>query len=164
MKINKVTFLYLIFLILIIDLLNYFSVFNNDSILGDAIHYLGMFGRLSALYFLIKYGTLVTNKFYRTLIKFGVIVSVVGAMMKIMHWPFADELLIIGLISTPLVYSIFFLKKETKSGLDFLKLAWVNSAYFTSLFTIMHWGIPFEFRYFPQIIFVLLFFLFIDRY
>lgn len=55
----------------------------------------------------------------------GITMYGVGMLFKIMHWPMAKEMLIIGSVSVVLSYLCRFLFKQTKQLTDYLKLALV---------------------------------------
>ena len=58
----------------------------------------------------------------------GLVLVAVGALFKIEHWLFADELLIGGALAVALAYFLWFRAKPQHELLDYLKLAWVLAA------------------------------------
>ncbi|MCI1185942.1 hypothetical protein MON38_00810 [Hymenobacter sp. DH14] len=52
----------------------------------------------------------------------------VGALFKIEHWVFGDQLLIGGALAVAIAYSLWFRTKSQRELLDYLKLAWVLAA------------------------------------
>ena len=57
------------------------------------------------------------------LISIGIVT--LGYAFKIMHWPYAFEMLVFGTISICFAYLFFFLKYTGKKILDILKLTWL---------------------------------------
>jgi hypothetical protein len=49
----------------------------------------------------------------------------IGILFKLMHWYSANSIMVTGLITTCLVYTIYFYTKLIKSHVDLLKLVWV---------------------------------------
>lgn len=52
----------------------------------------------------------------------------VGALFKVEHWPFSDQLLIGGALAVAIAYGLWFRAKPQRELLDYLKLAWVLAA------------------------------------
>lgn len=105
---------------------------------------------LLGLILLIKNGSILKTIYFKIISLFITIV-IFGAMFKIMHWPGATILLMIGLIGIPIVYIFRFINKPAKAPLDVLKLLWVVISYTTTLAVVMHW-LPREVTYIPNII------------
>lgn len=55
-------------------------------------------------------------------------IVLIGALFKIQHYPYANELIVIGWLGIMLIYGFSFINKPVKKLLDFLKLAWVLTA------------------------------------
>lgn len=55
----------------------------------------------------------------------GNLILIIGIIFKIMHWPFADALLILAPFIIISGYLIFFFKNTNKTWLDILKLCWI---------------------------------------
>ena len=64
-------------------------------------------------------------------LRVALVILLYGALFKVMHWPYANILMLIGGVSIGLLYTIRFLNKEDKSKLDYVKIAivliWVFS-------------------------------------
>ncbi|NRD18562.1 hypothetical protein HNV08_00770 [Winogradskyella eckloniae] len=88
-------------------------------------------------------------------LRLTVIILTFGALFKIMHWPYAAQLMLIGSVSIGLLYSIRFLKKADKSRLDYVKLSlillWVFS-YLVKAFHIIY--LPYIFEILLVILFI----------
>lgn len=66
----------------------------------------------------------IRNKRNQTmLLSIGIVT--LGYAFKIMHWPYAFELLILGTTSTFFAYLVFFFKYTRKKTLDILKITWL---------------------------------------
>jgi hypothetical protein len=70
-------------------------------------------------------------------LRLALILLIIGALFKIMHWPYSSILMFIAGVSLTVLYTIRFLNKKTKSRLDYIKLAlvllWLIS-YFLKVF------------------------------
>ncbi|WP_407557115.1 GldL-related protein [Winogradskyella sp. 4-2091] len=88
-------------------------------------------------------------------LRLAVIVLIFGALFKIMHWPYAAQLMLISGVSMGLLYSIRFIKKADKSRLDYIKLSlillWVFS-YLVKAFRIFY--LPYVFEFLLAILFI----------
>jgi hypothetical protein len=93
---------------------------------------------IAGVFFLLKNGSFYQSKQFR-LIFLGFAITILGALFKIMHWPFSSPLLIIGMLFIPTIYLIHFYHKSIKEFLDYLKLVWVFSFYILSLSILLHW-------------------------
>ncbi|GAB2873097.1 hypothetical protein GCM10027044_39360 [Hymenobacter ruber] len=52
----------------------------------------------------------------------------VGALFKIEHWEFSDQLLLAGALAVAITYGLWFRAKSQRGLLDYLKIAWVLTA------------------------------------
>ena len=88
-------------------------------------------------------------------LRLGLIILILGALFKVMHWPYSKELMFIGAISIGVLYIIRFIYKKEKSKLDYVKLSLVIMWLFYYLTQVFHlYNIP----YIVEICLVLLFF------
>lgn len=80
-------------------------------------------------------------------LRLAVIILTFGALFKVMHWPFAKQLMLIGGVSLGLLYTIRFVYKKNKSKLDYVKLTmillWVFS-YIVKAFHLINMPYIFE--------------------
>ncbi|WP_425076376.1 GldL-related protein [Psychroserpens sp. S379A] len=58
-------------------------------------------------------------------LRLALVIIIYGALFKVMHWPYAQQLMLIGSILVALLYCIRFLLKINKVQLDYVKLALV---------------------------------------
>lgn len=129
---------------------------------GDSSNKATQFGlgaaHLVALYMLINNGTL-RNTWLWALIQGCVLLVLLGAMFKIMLWPYGNLMVAVGLSIIGLAYLASFIRKPSKSVFDILKLVWVwlnygsmllflyriitaFAYYWTGIFTILlFWGL-----------------------
>lgn len=110
----------LIAIVLIMAVIDYFSpgIFQSDYL---ARHALIAIAQNLALITLLINGTLIeTRNFKVILIAIGG--TILGAIMKIMHFPGADGTIIISNVMVLIAYSSHFSFKQNKQALDFLKL------------------------------------------
>ena len=87
-------------------------------------------------------------------LRIALIILIFGALFKLMHWPYAQQLMLIASVSISLLYTIRFFNKTQKQKLDYIKLALVLVWVFSYLNEVFH------LFYFPYILEVCLFFLF----
>jgi len=64
-------------------------------------------------------------------LRVAVVILIIGALFKVMHWPYSQKLMFIGGIAIGVLYVLRFLYKKSKQRLDYIKLAivllWVLS-------------------------------------
>lgn len=58
----------------------------------------------------------------------GLVLMCVGMLFKMLHWPFAIVLMLVGAVVTATSYVLWYRAKAQRVLLDYLKLAWVLSA------------------------------------
>lgn len=88
-------------------------------------------------------------------IRIALIILIIGALFKIMHWPYYKELMLIGALSIGVIYVVRFIYKKEKTKLDYAKLALVILWLFNYLSQVFHlYNIP----YIVDICIVVLFF------
>lgn len=103
------------------------------------------------LLILLYNGSLIGTKYFR-IIQFLTGITILGALFKIMHWPGANEMLLISLNGIALTYLVRFINKKQKGHLDILKLLWVLTTYISVALVLLHW-IPREITYIGNILF-----------
>ena len=69
----------------------------------------------------------------------GASVVIIGALFKIMHWPGANETLILAFAVIFISYAIHFIKKSTKALIDWGKVVFLATYILGILFKFMHW-------------------------
>jgi len=80
-----------------------------------------------------------TSKKILTLpLRIALITLIIGALFKIMHWPYSKELMFIGGISIGVLYIIRFFYTRPKSKIDFVKLAIVLLWVYSYLIKVFH--------------------------
>ena len=114
------------------------NFFNGRSNLGYTLMEKGVgTAQIIGIFMLISNGTTFKTRYWKLILVF-IPVIITGALFKIIHWHFADHLLLAGLFAIPSIYLIRFITKKKKGHLDILKLLWVVTAFtFTSLI-LMH--------------------------
>jgi len=102
---------------------------------------------------LLQNGSFLKTRYSR--IAMGLIALVIiGALFKIMHWPYNSVLLWIGCIGIVASYFFHFMKKPIKKRLDYLKLAWVSGMYMGALLRLYHY-IPADYRILTVVVMIL---------
>jgi hypothetical protein len=131
--------LLIILLLLIVALLGYsFNLFRGEEenaawLIDGALR----LAQLLGVYVLITNSN-ITKTIYWPFIVFFFALTILGALIKILHWAGADETLMVSLLGTSVTYLIRFIRKPHKGHLDVLKLLWVLSAYVGAGLIIFH--------------------------
>lgn len=144
-----------LFVALIIIILGFFLRLNDNmnayflwDLGGTAFFFAGTI-------FLLREGTFIESRELR--ISFlGFSFFIIGAMFKIMHWPFSGILLSAGLAWIFLLYFIHFIRKKKKGLIDLGKLIFVFSFLVARYLTINHLPKDYEFSFFSIMLLVLL--------
>jgi hypothetical protein len=82
------------------------------------------FAYLAGIVLMVENGTLIRSKLVY-LMGISIACIVIGSLFKVQHWPYASELLFIGLPSGLFIYLVHFLRKANHFLFDYLKLTWV---------------------------------------
>ena len=142
---------------LIIGLLGELLFYFNITRFGDITQTITAIGRLGGLTLLLKQGTLIKGKlFFQLILSFSGL-AVIGVIVKIMHCPFANIILLTGMVFIPIIYFIHFLKKQPKCYLDILKFAWVTILYTSVIFLIQHFPFGHELQAIEGLLFLIMF-------
>ncbi|WP_299121296.1 hypothetical protein [uncultured Winogradskyella sp.] len=85
------------------------------------------------------------NKKILTLpLRLALVILIIGALFKVMHWPYSKELMFFSGISIGLMYIIRFLNKKSKITLDYVKLGLVTLWVISYLINVFHlYSIPY---------------------
>lgn len=93
-------------------------------------------------------------------LRLALVILIFGALFKIMHWPYAYNLMLFGGVSIGLLYTIRFFYKSEKSKLDYIKLAMILIWVFSYLAKVFHlFIIPYVFEILFLILFIYWFFI-----
>ncbi|WP_460220397.1 GldL-related protein [Psychroserpens sp. MEBiC05023] len=87
-------------------------------------------------------------------LRLALIILIYGALFKVMHWPYANTLMLYGSVAIAVFYTIRFLNKKEKIRLDYIKLGLVLLWVFNYLTTIFH---LFKLPYILEIILLIVF-------
>jgi len=87
-----------------------------------------IFGQLLGLVMMIQNGTIIGTIYFRVIVAFLAII-LFGVLLKILHYDYADQSVLLGSLGIAASYLVRFFAKKEKGHLDFLKLLWVLSAY-----------------------------------
>ncbi|MFL5729538.1 MAG: GldL-related protein [Cytophagaceae bacterium] len=93
---------------------------------------------IAGIFFLLKNGTFLHSTYFRW-ISACFSITILGALFKIMHWPFSGPMLIISMAGIPIIYGLHFYTKPIKETLDYVKLIWVLLFFLLRLAYMMHW-------------------------
>jgi hypothetical protein len=146
-------FLLLIFLFIGIIIVNVLVVLGIGDFVGRT--YIMVAVEFAGAVLLLKNGKFAYSKF-APIVNGAIAVFLVGAMFKILHWPGADMMLLIGLAGTPALYLMYFgAEKHEFTLLSILKLVLVPVMFATPLFKIMHWPYVFELQITNDILFII---------
>lgn len=128
---------------------------------GLGIVLIGVFYSATAL--LLKNGTFAYTPFAKW-INFSAGIIIIGALIKIMHWPGADIMLIVGLLSVPVIYTIYFFASKRSLNLQsILKVLFVYGTVLWRLFTIEHWPYANELQQISELVLLLILVLFFSK-
>ena len=113
-------------------------------------------GRLGGLILLLRHGSIIKARPFFQLILVFIGITIIGAMTKIMHWPFNSIILITGLLGIAIIYFVRFIKKQNKDILDILKLLWLTVLIFATIFTTQHFPFGHELKGIEGILFLIM--------
>ena len=95
-------------------------------------------GALTGLVLMVGSGTFIRTRFYKIALA-CIAIILIGALLKILHWsPFANHIVVLGLLGIMISYSFSFVKKPIKIRLDYLKLIWVIVTYLSGILVFSH--------------------------
>ena len=86
----------------------------------------------------------------RLFLRLSMSVTLIGILFKILHYAFAAELLVIGVIGIVIFYGISFYQKQQKTLLDYAKVFLLISFLAHYLFRILHLQFGYVFTYIFQ--------------
>lgn len=92
---------------------------------------------LSGGYLLLKNGYFIKTSEFR-ITRLGISLILVGVLLKIMHWPFAAEILAIGFISFPCIYVFYLIKNHRIHIITLLKLLFITTISLSAYVKIIH--------------------------
>jgi hypothetical protein len=92
---------------------------------------------LTGVYLLIKNGDYLKTREFR-LNGIGIAIIIIGAMFKIMHWPWVGIVLGIGYLSIIAFYLIYLIKKEKTNWMNWLKLSFITVLFTGKYFETFH--------------------------
>jgi hypothetical protein len=124
MKSNKLIFIFLIILLfsgITISVISYFHIPEIKHNVQSARSIV----RIISVLVLLAFSTLIRSKYFIT-ICICFLLSILGGMFKVSHWPFADIILAAPASVTLILYIIHYVNKPTKNILDILKLFYVT--------------------------------------
>lgn len=113
---------------------------------------------ITALIMLIQNGRFIHTKYFRG-VQLCISVLIIGALFRLMHWPFGSIIASSGMLAIIFIYSFWFSKKRNKTLLDILKVIWVILAYGFGAGAMFHL-IPRNWLWIPQILLWIVFILY----
>lgn len=93
--------------------------------------------QLVALDMILKESTVFFTGYFR-FISLCIGVLIIGALFKIMHWPGADQMVLISMSGIAVIYTIRVLHKKRLRFLDISKWAWLITGITSSLLSFLH--------------------------
>lgn len=132
---NKFLFV-LIVLMLVFALVDKLSSLTSSGYLSPGIDPLKV-AELIGLLLMLYNGTLRTTKFYSYFL-LAILLMILGVVMKIMHLPGADEMIMISFPAMMIVYTTHFIMKQQKILLDYLKVLFVIVFLSITPLTVLH--------------------------
>jgi uncharacterized membrane protein len=94
---------------------------------------------LLSLIYMYSIGTFKNSKLGR-LSYITLSIFIIGALFKLMHWPYGGILILFGLTAIMVIYTIYFIMKRQKKLLDWIKVFAVLIKTVASMFWISHWS------------------------
>lgn len=91
----------------------------------------------SAFIILFKQSTFKSTPWFNQS-KIGVVITIVGIIMKVLHLPFANLVVTAGILGAMTTYLAAFMSKKNRSPHDFLKATWVILTGLTVVLRIYH--------------------------
>lgn len=101
--------------------------------------------QLFGLVVVVRSGTIIETVYFRVIVAFVAII-LFGALLKILHYNYADQSFLFGFLGIAATYLVRFFAKKEKGHLDVLKLLWVLSASLGAILIMLHL-VPREFKY-----------------
>tara|TARA_R110002051_G_scaffold153510_5_gene225957 strand:- start:37913 stop:38578 length:666 start_codon:yes stop_codon:yes gene_type:complete len=105
--------------------------------------------------FVLKDKTLITKQKSNLFLRLSIALALIAVLFKMMHWPFAEIILIIAAVGISLFYSIWFYLKTNKTWLDYAKLFLLISFLLHYLFRVLHLNYGYIFSYIFRVALVL---------
>jgi len=156
MDIDKHTALIFKGILVILTSIHALLAFTDIWAIPSYVEYALLLIRLAVIWFIIQDGSILKSRFYSIVLFICIAFIVIGAWFKIMYWYPANYLLLTGLSSTILFYTIWFVQKPTKKSFDIIKWLWVLSSSVVASCIIFHWYNGEIFRLLPTIFFLVL--------
>ena len=132
------TIFYGILCLLLLQVAENFIVFFIPSLSSRYVENTANALKLISIILMLSYGTFYNSKPYFRVALGCYFIIVIGAILKIMHWPMSGPFLSTGILSIPLIYFIFFMMKPKKQLLDYLKILFVITYYLAVCLKIFH--------------------------
>ena len=70
--------------------------------------------------------------------KIGVVITFIGMMVKILHWPFSELFVTAGIGTAATTYFVYLSRRKSKYFQDFLKATWVTLISLTIILRMYH--------------------------
>lgn len=138
MKTKNYNFVAFIILGLFIALIAFITTEYTNYKEAESLINLGLsISEVAGFIMLVRNGTFIKTRFFR-FFKLAFAVVLIGALFKILHYPYGNEIVAIGLICIIIVYTFSFLNKPIKKRLDIIKLIWVVVAYTNTILVFLH--------------------------
>jgi hypothetical protein len=138
MRLEKPVTVIILGFLLIGCLINFWMI---PVTLWKPLKIMASFASLCALIMLYQYGTLKNSGWLRSLVLTGVLISMLSAVVKILHLAGGNELLMIGPIWIAIFYIIHFAKKTNKGVLDWGKIVWIGLGPITTALVLFTQGL-----------------------
>lgn len=96
--------------------------------------------RLYIIYIIARNGTVLSTSPYAQIIPLLISVLLIGSLFKILHWPYANVLLMAGYFGFAILYTVRFILKPTHKLLDAVKWLWACALSVSVVFKLLHWA------------------------
>ncbi|HMU68702.1 MAG TPA: hypothetical protein PK511_08170 [Chitinophagales bacterium] len=93
--------------------------------------------QLVTLELILRESTIFNTIYYRLLYICSSVI-IIGAMMIILHWPYANYVVIMGMSSVAIVYTLRSINKQHKALLDYAKWIWLVLNTIAGILNLLH--------------------------
>ena len=97
-----------------------------------------LLAKIAATWIMLTHGTFVDRRYFFLAYVIGFAIEL-GVAFKVLHYPGADEILVVSLPAIPVLYFVHFLSKKQKQVLDVLKVLTVFLQFIMWLLLLMRW-------------------------
>jgi len=106
--------------------------------MGLVVEYSEKLATLTAFLMLLSKGTLIRTVYFKWILLLS-IGAIIGISFKLMHWPYANEILTLSILTIVGIYTVHFWKKPKKRFIDTFKWFWMVLFSTFKILVFCHW-------------------------